>query len=248
MKSKILYRVITSFILISICRLPAIAQKENPLQYVNPFIGTAKSNVYTKWGNEGGTYPGAVAPWGAIQLTPETRSSGYDYKDSSIYFFSCLQHHSGFPGGSGGRLHIMPVAGNYTKDYIANFHHSNEQSQAGYYSVTFDNKIKVEATTSTHAGIFRITFPFSVAPAFLISDAGDISLSSSQTIKAGKYGAVLYFDKEIKYIQRISEGYLIHFAPVQTGNTIITIQLSASPLGFESAQTKYKDRTGWFFI
>ncbi len=36
--------------------------------------------------NEGGTYSGAVAPCEAIQLTPETRSGGYDCKDNSIRF------------------------------------------------------------------------------------------------------------------------------------------------------------------
>src|SRR5690349_19014976 len=59
-------------------------------RYVNPFIGTAKSNVPTRWGNAGGTYPGAVAPSGIIQLSPETSKKGargYNYADSSIYYF-----------------------------------------------------------------------------------------------------------------------------------------------------------------
>ena len=206
------------------------------LPYVNPFIGTAKSNVFTRWGNEGGTYPGAVAPWGAVQLSPETRSSGYDYKDSSIRFFSCLQHHSGFPGGSVGRLHIMPLIGSINKDYSAAFHHTNEHTEPGYYSVTLDNNITAEATTSTHAGVFRITYPSGIAPAVLVSDAGTISLPSSHTIKAGRYNAIMHFDKEIIDTQTTGQGYLIHFAAAQTGNTIITIQLSASPVGVESAQ------------
>ena len=50
-------------------------------QFVNPFIGTGKCNVSTLWGNYGGTYPGATAPWGMVQLTPETSirpsESGY---------------------------------------------------------------------------------------------------------------------------------------------------------------------------
>src|SRR5580698_3507789 len=72
---------------------------------VNPFIGTTKSAAVTKWGNEGGVYPGAVAPWGFVQLSPETRvgdSRGYDYSDRSMYYFSCFHHASGFPGGSAG--------------------------------------------------------------------------------------------------------------------------------------------------
>ena len=56
--------------------LSGFAQYSNNIRYVNPFIGTSKSNVLTKWGSDGGTYPGAVSPSGSIQLTPETRLSG----------------------------------------------------------------------------------------------------------------------------------------------------------------------------
>ena len=79
---------------------------------VDPFIGTTKSNVLTSWGGNGGTYPGAVAPSGNIQLTPETRvtgAKGYDYSDQSIFFFSCFKHYSGFPEGSSGQVFILPV-------------------------------------------------------------------------------------------------------------------------------------------
>src|ERR1700720_2006148 len=80
------------------------------LSYVDPFIGTGRSDVFTRWGNEGGTYPGAVAPWGMMQLTPETRATGgYDYGDDSLYFFSCFHHLSGYPGGSAGQIKIMPL-------------------------------------------------------------------------------------------------------------------------------------------
>ncbi|WP_432326096.1 hypothetical protein ACRQ5D_17775 [Mucilaginibacter sp. P25] len=78
------------------------AQQINHLQYVDPFIGTSLSNVLTKWGNNGGCYPGAVAPSGSVQLSPETRTMGargYNYTDSSIYYFSCFGHMSGFPEG-----------------------------------------------------------------------------------------------------------------------------------------------------
>ena len=52
---------------------------------VNPFVGTD---------DHGHTYPGAVAPFGMVQLSPDTRidgwdgCSGYHYTDSVIYGFS----------------------------------------------------------------------------------------------------------------------------------------------------------------
>ena len=56
-----------------------------PATFVNPLIGTF---------GEGNTYPGAVAPFGMIQISPDTEdqlwetASGYEYSDSSIIAFS----------------------------------------------------------------------------------------------------------------------------------------------------------------
>ena len=53
--------------------------------YVDPFIGA---------GGHGHTYPGAAAPFGMMQLSPDTRHdgwdgcSGYHHSDSIIYGFS----------------------------------------------------------------------------------------------------------------------------------------------------------------
>lgn len=236
MKKKSLYRDIFLFSFYFFIPFHSFTQRESVLSYVNPFIGTAKSNVYTRWGNEGGTYPGAVAPWGAVQLTPETRSGGYDYKDSSIRFFSCLGHHSGFPGGSVGRFHIMPFTGKLSKDYSAVYHHANEQAEPGYYAIKFDNKIKVEVTATTHCGTFRITFPPHVVPSIMLDKSGDVMLSSSHVIKAGMFNTVLHFDKAITDTQRTAGMYIIRFAAAENNITIINIQLSASPINYESTQ------------
>jgi hypothetical protein len=62
-----------------------IIQKPSFTKYVNPFIGT---------GGHGHTFPGAAAPFGMVQLSPDTRyegwdgCSGYHYSDSVIYGFS----------------------------------------------------------------------------------------------------------------------------------------------------------------
>ena len=58
---------------------------KSPISLVNPFVGT---------GGHGHTFPGATAPFGMIQLSPDTRHegwdgcSGYHYSDSVIYGFS----------------------------------------------------------------------------------------------------------------------------------------------------------------
>jgi putative alpha-1,2-mannosidase len=58
-----------------------IFAQTNYTQYVNPFIGT---------GVHGHTFPGATVPFGMVQLSPDTRltgwdgCSGYHYSDTKI--------------------------------------------------------------------------------------------------------------------------------------------------------------------
>lgn len=156
----------------------AHAQVMQPAAYVNPFIGTTKSAVVTKWGNEGGCYPGAVAPHGFYQLTPETRRTGargYDYQDSTICYFTCMYHHSGFPGGAAGSVFVMPVSTSHSFDpdhYSRPFSHRDEHAVPGYYKVVFrDNHTTVETTASPDGGIFRFTFPDRETPQVYASES-----------------------------------------------------------------------------
>ena len=72
------------FCLLLILPLPVLAQRELTSD-VDPFIGT---------GGHGHTYPGATMPFGMVQLSPDTRLtgwdgvSGYHYSDALIYGFS----------------------------------------------------------------------------------------------------------------------------------------------------------------
>lgn len=135
----------------------------DPCEYVNTFIGT---------GGHGHTYPGASAPFGMMQLSPDTRHdgwdgcSGYHYSDSIIYGFSHT-HLSGTGVPDYCDLLVIPQMGNakttpgyLSKDgYGATFSHKNETAKPGYYSVTFDNGIKTELTVSERAGMHVYTFP-----------------------------------------------------------------------------------------
>jgi len=127
--------------------------------YVNPFIGT---------GGHGHTFPGATVPFGMVQLSPDTRvdgswdgCSGYHYSDKKIYGFSHT-HLSGTGCSDYGDIMLMPMTGKASiqkEKYATSFKHENEKAEAGFYSVTLDNKIKAEFTTSTRAGFHQYTFP-----------------------------------------------------------------------------------------
>ncbi|MCR8556598.1 GH92 family glycosyl hydrolase [Mucilaginibacter sp. BJC16-A38] len=225
------------------------AQHANHLQYVNPFIGTAKSSVITKWGSEGGTYPGAVAPSGFIQLSPETRfAKGYDYEDSAICYFSCYRHMSGFPEGSSGHFYVMPVKTNIGFDahtYSRKFSHTHETANPGYYKVIFDDDHTIaEATTTARTGLFRFTFAAGSKPDIFIGDAKEIKTVSPKVLQASNGNTVINFTEAYIDKRQVNDGWIFTFASATKGEKVIELKLSASPVGYASAQNNIDKEIG----
>ncbi|NOY77611.1 MAG: glycoside hydrolase family 92 protein [Calditrichaeota bacterium] len=135
-------------------------------KFVDPLIGT---------GSDGHTFPGAVLPWGMVQLSPDTRihekddCAGYHYSDQSILGFSHT-HYSGTGEGAGGDILFMPTVGDIQLDagdpddtksgYRSAFSHDREVASPGYYKVFLeDDRITAELTVSRRIGLHRYTFP-----------------------------------------------------------------------------------------
>ena len=131
-------------------------------QSVNPFIGTDFT---------GNTYPGAQAPVGMVQLSPDNglpgwdRISGYFYPDSTIAGFSHT-HLSGTGAGDLYDLIFMPVTLPYKENpqgglgIYSLFSQNDEEASAGYYRVKLqDYNINVELTATPRCGVQRYTFP-----------------------------------------------------------------------------------------
>ncbi len=151
------------FILFLSCVLPAVsyAQKQSKklASFVNPFIGT---------GGHGHTFPGPVMPFGACQVGPDTRLSGWDgcsgyhYSDSVIHGFSHT-HLSGTGCSDYGDILLMPTTKEVAMkdyDYASGFSHDNEKAGAGYYNVRLDKwAIDVRLTCTQRTGIHEYTFP-----------------------------------------------------------------------------------------
>ena len=137
---------------------------------VDPFIGTS---------GEGHTFPGAVAPFGMVQLSPDTdtqcalrecygHAAGYRHDDPTIEGFSHT-HFSGAGHSDLGDLLVMPVSGDDvpmdpgTPDkpgYRSPFRHATEVTRPGYYAVTLDRPgVRAELTAATRAGVHRYSFP-----------------------------------------------------------------------------------------
>ncbi|MCX4480505.1 GH92 family glycosyl hydrolase [Streptomyces cellulosae] len=144
---------------------PALAQPSSPASasasgeqltsLVNPFIGTQ---------NFGNTFPGASAPFGMVQVSPDTGGQGgYDYQQDKIHGFS-QTHLSGVGCSVMGELPLMPTTGAVdTVDpnaYRSTYSHDDEKAEPGYYRVglkTYD--IDAELTATERTGWQRYTFP-----------------------------------------------------------------------------------------
>lgn len=95
--------------------LPGNQEDKGVAKYVNPFVGT---------GGHGHTFPGAVVPFGMVQLSPDTRNDaswdgcgGYHYDDSFVYGFTHT-HLSGTGVSDWGDVLIMPLASDLAKKFI----------------------------------------------------------------------------------------------------------------------------------
>ena len=120
-------------------------------QYVNPFVGTDA---------HGHTFPGACAPFGMVQLSPDTRPragdwdgcSGYHYSDSLIYGFSHT-HLSGTGCDDWCDILITPGTG------PSRFSHRRESASPGYYEVWLEDvKVKARMTAGRRVGIHEYSF------------------------------------------------------------------------------------------
>ena len=150
---------------------------ENPVQYVNPIIGTQ---------NMGHTYPGATVPFGMVQLSPDTDTlsyekdgkynpdvyrycAGYQYDDKTIVGFSHT-HFSGTGHSDLGDFLIMPTTGplqlnpgtadNPHNGYRSAYSHANEIAEPAYYKVKLDDhNIQAELTATSRVGFDQYNIP-----------------------------------------------------------------------------------------
>lgn len=164
-------KLIIILLTISLATLPSVRGAEQPghlSDYVRPFVGTQ---------GEGNTYPGPSAPFGMVQLSPDTdkelwdTASGYEYSDPTIFGFS-LTHLSGTGIPDLGDFLFMPqvgevklvsgVKGNPSSGYLSGYSHEQEAASAGYYKVKLSKSgVTVELTAGDRAGMMRMTFPAS---------------------------------------------------------------------------------------
>jgi predicted alpha-1,2-mannosidase len=144
--------------------------KDDLARWVDPLIGTLGS---------GFVFPGPAAPYGMVQLSPDTEGyfayTGYLYSDQFIRGFSHVHIESmGVP--EGGNVPFMPTSGPIVttdaKRYQSRFDHANEEAAPGYYRALLSTYgIDAEVTAGLRVGMHRYTFP-PVSQANVLIDAG----------------------------------------------------------------------------
>lgn len=140
----------------------------------------------------GHNFPGASAPFGMVQWSPDTTPAdrngrgSYDYRDSHIKGFS-LTHLAGAGCSLYGDFPFLPTTEPIDSSPAAEgasldgrfqpgFSHANESGAPGYYSVHLNpvdgGAIDTELTATTRTGMARFTFPRNPHSSVLINAGG----------------------------------------------------------------------------
>ena len=180
--------------------------KKDPVDYVNPYIGTERSIHFTEWATHGGTFPGVLVPYGMVQITPD----GYFYSDERIKSFSFLNHRSGWH--SSGSFQVLPTIGEVSTPLLNSgslFTHENEITTPYYYSVLLDDyNIRAEFTATARAGFGKFTFPESARSNILLADLSDVRILGKNKItgRSGGHYFTLVFSKPFELCSTSEDG------------------------------------------
>ncbi|HUC59086.1 MAG TPA: GH92 family glycosyl hydrolase [Streptosporangiaceae bacterium] len=131
------------------------------------------------WTSSGGnTYPGAQAPFGMIQWSPDTSpdradGGGYTYSDNRLMGYS-LTHVSGSGCKAAGDFPILPLTGKLPPGnpnaVTTAFTHSGEVAQAGFYKArnNMPQTITSSFSATPHAAVGKFVFPKTASADLLI--------------------------------------------------------------------------------
>ena len=144
------------FLLLTFCSCTVEQKVEDYSLYVNPLIGNA---------DNGHTFPGACAPFGLIQVSPESGTgswrycSGFNYDDDFIDGFT-QTHLNGTGLPDLGDVLMLPYCGKLPDSvYRSRYNKETQKASAGYYSVDLtDAHVGVELTATSRTAFHKYLF------------------------------------------------------------------------------------------
>lgn len=176
----------------------------HPVDMPLPMVGTD---------DHGHAYPGAIVPFGMMQLSPDTPidgwdgCSGYHYSDTAIRGFSHT-HLAGTGCGCLGDILVMPTIGEVTLDagspgkgYTSSFSHKDEVATPGYYKVYLQTpKVTAELTATARCGFHKYVFP--------ASEQANVVLDLVHAVGNDPYSATIHVENDTTLSgERISDGW-----------------------------------------
>ena len=236
----------------------SFAQGVDPVKLVDPMIGT---------GPEGHTFPGATAPFGMVQLSPDTQilpfkqsykwAAGYRYEDTTILGFSHT-HFSGAGHSDLGDVLLMPMSGDNVElepgdpeknypGYRSRFSHTREHSEPGYYAVFLqDPAVQAELTASERVGVHRYTFSGSVNRHLLLDFRSSIYKYPGKVlwsrIRVRKDGTVTGMRETRGWAQGRELYFAMRFSTPMAGHALYNKEEDPPPYhGFKTPGTSPKD-------
>lgn len=244
----IIFLFIIIYCVNSSCDQPDKQNSIDYLKYVNGFIGNA---------DNGHTFPGACAPFGLIQVSPESGigswryCSGYNYDDDFIEGFS-QTHLNGTGVPDLGDILMFPFSKEMNV-YKSRYDKSNHVSTAGYYCVSLmDAGVDVELTATPRTAFHRYTFKGEEAKIFLDLQRGlfgntesfktrvldaDISMPDNYTI-TGTHKVTGWVERQFSYIIKFDKPFSAIELPLQKGEKAKRFLLSFNIKEDETVQAK----------
>ena len=153
------YHKYLHFICLLLLVVNVSAQPKDYTKFVNTFIGTEGT---------GHTFPGPCMPFGMVQPGPDNvdrgwdYTSGYQYKDSIILGFSQTRI-NGAGINEFGDILLQPFTIDKKENFGETYLKQTENATPGYYTVTLNNKVKVEVTCTERVAFHQYTYPASTA-------------------------------------------------------------------------------------
>ena len=161
----------------------AEAPQRDTAASVNPFIGTGGDP------DDGiDLFPGAVRPFGMVQLSPDTEDHGFGYHwiHSRIRGFS-MTHMSGAGCANEGDVFFTATTGPITtqpNDYQSPYSHQQEHASPGYYQVRLlEWGINAEMTATERTGVARFHFPAGQVANILVPISHTLNVTESASVR-----------------------------------------------------------------
>jgi predicted alpha-1,2-mannosidase len=161
----------------------------NPVDHVDTLIGTGTGGETV---GEINGFPGASAPFGMVQYSPDTvgNYAGYNYDNPRSTGFSMTHASVGCPAF--GDISMLPTTTPIgTQPWNAwerIAHDDTEQGAPGYYRVRFPGTgVTAELTATTRTGVGRFRYPHNNRPAlFHVRSGASLAGNSRATIEIGE--------------------------------------------------------------